>query len=319
MTMLPTGMRPALYLRDDDYRLSFLQGNFVTLTNLSAADVRRIIRYHLSPLHVSLHAITPAVRKQLMGGNHARGIEVLERLLNAGIEVHAQVVLTPGINSGDELNATLAWVEERPNILSVGIVPYGFTRYARLQTSFTSSEARDLIEQMAPFQERSRERNGMTRFQLADEWYLLANVTPPPAEHYDGYPQFEDGIGMLRAFEDEWTTPQTTIRPQPQENTLFVTGEAFAPTLKRLITQRFAQSAQGPEVRAIRNNFFGGNVNVTGLLTAHDIISQLKKQGLPPQSTVFIPKVVFNADGLTLDDRTLHDISHALNCPTHLI
>ncbi|MDR0350389.1 MAG: DUF512 domain-containing protein, partial [Coriobacteriales bacterium] len=304
MTMLPKGMRPSLYVRDDDYRLSFFQGNFVTLTNLSDADVQRIIDYHLSPLHVSLHAITPAVRKRLMGNNHARGIEALEQLLSAGIELHAQVVLTPGINSGAELDTTLAWVEERPNILSVGIVPYGFTRHARLQASFSVDDARAVIEQLTPFQERSRARNGTTRFQLADEWYLLAKVAPPPAAYYDDYPQFEDGIGMLRAFEDEWNASRPALISQLQAHSILVTGEAFAPTLKRLIAKRFAKDAQGPEVRAICNRFFGGNVNVAGLLTACDIIAQLKEQGLPPESTVFLPEAIFNADGLTLDDRT---------------
>jgi putative radical SAM enzyme (TIGR03279 family) len=338
MAMLPKGMRRSLYVRDDDYRLSFLQGNFVTLTNLDETDVQRIIDYRLSPLHVSLHAITPTVRQRLMGDNHERGVEVLEQLLVAGLEVHAQMVLVPGINDGAELDVTLTWIEGRPNILSVGIVPYGFTRYARLQTPFTSDDAQRVIAQVLSFQERSRAQEGKTRFQLADEWYLLADVSPPSAECYDGYPQFEDGIGMLRAFEDEWETvdfaallrpvpsPQSTCSASPvtpavpacpapsphlHSQDVLVTGEAFAPMLKRLLNRRFAQKP--PEVRAIRNQFFGGNVSVAGLLTAQDIIAQLKEQGIPAGGSVVVPSIIFNADGLTLDDKTVEDIARAVD------
>jgi putative radical SAM enzyme (TIGR03279 family) len=331
MAMLPKGMRPSLYARDDDYRLSFLQGNFVTLTNLKDEDVRRVIDYHLSPLHVSLHAITPALRRRLMGRNHARGVEVFERLLAAGIEAHAQIVVVPGINDGPELDVTLAWIEQRPNILSTGIVPYGFTKHARIQGGFCPDEARRVLVQLASWQERSRARDGKTRFQLADEWYLLANAPLPPAEHYDGYPQFEDGIGMLRAFRDEWDAA-CLLSPSPCQDTsatsaflderssarieprdILVTGEAFAPTLRQLIAKSFPKDVPVPEVRAIHNHFFGGNVNVAGLLTARDIIAQLTEQGLPGTGAVVLPEVLFNADGWTLDDKRATDIAQALN------
>jgi NifB/MoaA-like Fe-S oxidoreductase len=352
-------MRPSLYERDDDYRLSFLQGNFVTLTNLNDNEIRRIIDKRLSPLHVSLHAITPEVRKRLMGRNHTRGIEALERLLCAGIEAHAQLVLVPGINEEEELDATLAWIEQRPNILSVGIVPYGYTDYARIRESFDAEKARRVIARVAPWQKRSREQSGATRFQLADEWYLLADVPLPPAEHYDGYPQFEDGIGMLRAFEDEWdrgrgdewdkrgdkwgrflcladgktqepspfvsqepspfvspfVSPTSAFVPSPSTaphtTITLVTGEAFAPTLGRLVGCSFPSSVI--EVLAVHNRFFGGNVNVAGLLTAQDIIVQLEERGLPHESIVVLPSVMFNADGLTLDDKRADDIAAALN------
>jgi putative radical SAM enzyme (TIGR03279 family) len=329
MTMLPKDMRPSLYERDDDYRLSFLQGNFVTLTNLDDQEVRRIIDQRLSPLHVSLHAITPETRKRLMGRNHARGIEALEQLLRGGIEAHAQLVLVPGINDEDELDATLAWTERQPNILSVGIVPYGFTDYARIQDSFDTERARRVIARVAPWQKRSRAQSGSTRFQLADEWYLLANAPLPPAEYYDGYPQFEDGIGMLRTFEDEWEmatqdrkgTVHLCLASKTQMNRplsactvtptlILVTGEAFAPTLRRLTSRSFPDRAI--EVQAVRNRFFGGNVNVAGLLTAQDIITQLRDRGIPEGGTVALPRVLFNADGLTLDDKRDVDIAEAL-------
>jgi putative radical SAM enzyme (TIGR03279 family) len=302
MTMLPKGMRPSLYERDDDYRLSFLQGNFVTLTNMSEEDVQRVIDMHLSPLHVSLHAITPEVRKRLMGKNHARGVEVLEQLLAEGIEVHAQLVLLPGINDGAELDATLAWIEQRPNILSVGIVPYGYTKYAHIQGSFTAEQAQAVIAQLAPYQERSRASSGTTRFQLADEWYLLADAPLPADEFYDDYPQYEDGIGMLRSFIDE----TTHWDPVPVCCFVIATGEAFAPVLQDTLLLSSTQ------VIAIKNNFFGGNVNVAGLLTATDVIEQLAGRVLPAESAVLLPPGMFNVDGLTLDDCTVEDIARAL-------
>jgi NifB/MoaA-like Fe-S oxidoreductase len=360
MDMLPKGMRPSLYERDDDYRLSFLQGNFVTLTNVGDKDARRIIDRHLFPLHVSLHAVTPVARARLMGKNHARGLAVLEELLRAGGEIHAQMVLVPGVNDGDELDETLAWVEKRPRIRSLGIVPRGFTRYARNQTAFSAEDARRLIARVAPWQARSREQSGTTRFQLADEWYLLANAPLPPAEHYDGYPQFEDGIGMLRSFEDDWerilgtatsalplmlahgaasapaptstlaptstsahgaasaSAPTSTSAPNPALGApnpapnpiLLVTGEAFAPTLTRLITNTLSPNTL--EVVAVPNHFFGGNVNVAGLLTAHDILTQLKQRTLPEAAVVALPHSLFNADGLTLDDKQAIDMAQAL-------
>jgi putative radical SAM enzyme (TIGR03279 family) len=314
MTMLPKGMRPSLYDRDDDYRLSFLQGNFVTLTNLDERDVVRVIERHVSPLHVSLHAITPAIRKRLMGKNHARGVEVLDRLLRSGIEAHVQLVLMPNVNDGAELNATLAWIERRPNVLSAGIVPYGFTRYARVRESFDREGARDLIAQLAPWQERSRERDGTTRFQLADEWYLLAETPCPPAAHYDGYPQFEDGIGMLRFFEDAWeqgiSARETEGAHGVDPEIFLVTGEGFAPELERLVNKSFPDGAT--KVVAVRNHFFGSSIRVAGLLTAQDIITQLKTRHLPKESLVVLPDALFNADGLTLDNKTTDDIARAL-------
>jgi putative radical SAM enzyme (TIGR03279 family) len=321
MTMLPKGMRPALYLRDDDYRLSFLQGNFVTLTNMDDPEIERVIEQHLSPLHVSLHAVRPKARRRLMGANHARGLEVLERLLDAGIEVHAQVVLVPGDNDGEELDATLVWIEQRPRIISAGIVPYGFTKYARLQAGFAPASAQTVIQQVAAFQQRSRARTGRTRFQLADEWYLLAASPLPPAGEYDGYPQFEDGIGMVRSFIDDWEALDAEGVRQPTYvlgGGLFVlvTGEAFAPVLRALlVASPFADRAS---VRAIENRFFGGNVDVAGLLTAHDIIEQLAGDDqpappLPLRATVLLPSVMFNVNGFTLDDKQVDDIAVALD------
>jgi putative radical SAM enzyme (TIGR03279 family) len=314
MTMLPAGMRPSLYLRDDDYRLSFLQGNFVTLTNLSDADLQRIVGYRLSPLHVSLHAASPGARRQLLGKNQGRGLEALEFLLAAGIQVQAQIVLLPGVNDGDELDRTLRWVEARPGISTVGIVPYGYTKYARIGQGFDSDAAQRLIAQLAPYQQRAQVESGMTRFQLADEWFLLAGQPVPLASYYDGYPQYQDGIGMLRAFIDDWQQYAASgngrdgLVTEVSSSIVLVTGEAFAPTLRQLA----AELEPSLSVLAVENRFFGGNVDVAGLLTAEDIVHSINQQRLPSGVKIVLPDVVFNSDGLTLDDKRADDIAAAL-------
>lgn len=317
MRMLPKHMRPALTLRDDDYRLSFLQGNFVTLTNVTEEDLDRIISLHLSPLHVSLHAVTSEVRRELMGRNEARGMEVLKRLLAAGIEIHAQLVVCPGVNDGPELVKTLGWIEENPNILSCGLVPLGFTRF---QDRFTSSFSDDpdaaamLIDTVREFQEDSRNDTRVTKYHISDEFYLCAGYDFPPAEFYDGFPQFEDGIGMMRCFIDEWHAAQDELMTLAAAHVgpavTIVTGEGFNKVLGKLVDKTFAPSQV--QVLAVKNRFFGGNVDVAGLLTATDMIDAIN--GFAPKGKVFVPAVAFNASSLTLDDKKLEDICSATGC-----
>ena len=191
MAMLPPEARATLTLRDDDYRLSFLQGNFVTLTNVTDEEAERIVTCGLSPMNVSIHAITPEVRRGLIGRRADRGIEVLERLLAGGIEVHAQIVLCPGINDGAELDATLDWIEARPGITSLAVVPLGYTKHSRRFSHSYSDDveaSRAVVRQIEPYQRRARETLGITRFQLSDEFYVDARLPVPPAETYDGYP-----------------------------------------------------------------------------------------------------------------------------------
>ncbi len=308
MTMLPPHMRDTLYIRDDDFRLSFLQGNFVTLTNLDDADVATVIERRLSPMNVSLHAITPAVRRQLMGKNAARGIEVLEALMAADIEIHAQIVVCPGINDGAELDLTLRWCEEHPAITSVGIVPMGYTRFQRRFTSSFSDDpeaARRVVAQVLPYQERARARTGRTIFQLSDEFYLDAELEVPPAAWYDGYPQFYDGIGMIRSYldETEQLCASAGARIEAAARALrdadltlaVVSGAAAAATVAGLVE---APPLDG-RVITIQNDYFGGNVDVTGLICGEDLLAQLPADlgGV----MLFLPEVMFNADGLTLD------------------
>ena len=311
MKMLPRGMRRTLYMRDDDYRLSFLQGNFVTLTNLSDEDVERIVSHALSPLNVSLHAVSPDVRARLMGKNAQRGLDALEQILEGGVEVHAQIVLCPNENDGEELVKTLDFIEARPLITSLGIVPLGFTRH---QDTFTESfndpsRARAVIDAVRPYQLRSRRETGRTRYQLADEFYLMAHVDPPSAEEYDGYPQYYDGIGMVRSFIDEGAalvaddSATAAVHAAAErlegagEHVVLLSGCASARVVRRFIESLPVKGLC--RVLAVRNDYFGGNVNVTGLLCGCDVLAQLPAD--LSHTVVWLPDIMLNSDRLTLD------------------
>lgn len=315
MGMLPKGMRSTLYLRDDDYRLSFLQGNFVTLTNVSDEDLERIIECHLSPLHVSLHAVSPDVRETLMGKNAARGMEVLEALLDAGLEVHVQVVVVPGVNDGAELMRTLAWIERHPGVLSAGFVPLGYTKHQkRFSSSFSDDPdaAAAVIELIREFQEDSGVERRNPRLQIADEFYIDAGYDFPPAFMYADYPQFQDGIGMMRSFIDEWDESAERIAQLAKlldeaRPAHIVCGTAFAGVLQGLIDE--SPLAGKLKILSVENEFFGGNVDVTCLLTGSDLVPALR--AAHPEGIVLIAREMFNQDLKLLDDVTFAEVEAA--------
>ncbi len=321
MAMLPEDMRPSLSIRDDDYRLSFLQGNFVTLTNLTDEDVERIISHKLEPMNVSLHAISPDVRRNLIGARAARGIEVLEKLMDAGIEIHGQIVLCPNINDGEELDKTLDWVEAHQQITSLAIVPLGYTKDSKRFTHSYSDDvelSRSVVKIVEPYQERARASLGITRFQLSDEFYVDAQLPIPPAYTYDGYPQFYDGIGMLRSFLDEAEEVCSTMRTALDEadtylsarsrKILLIVGEAAQQTIQTFCDD---WSANGNvSTFAVRNDFFGGDVNVTGLICAVDLLAQVPED--LTDILVVLPEVMFNFDKVTLDGMSLADLTAQL-------
>ncbi len=320
MTQLPAGLRRSLYLRDDDFRLSFLQGNFVSLTNLSDADVARIVDQRLSPLYFSLHAVSPDVRGLLVCAREDRALERADQLLEGGIELHVQIVLVPDVNDADELERSLAWLAEREGVASVGIVPLGFTRY---QDAFRRSyehprDACAVIDEVAPWHTAMREAYGTGWVYLADEFYLAAGRELPPAEDYDDFPQYENGIGLARSFVDSLEELGHEVRAaadaleQRGNTAVIVTGDLFAPALDGVLSRILGGAGGkcghgGVRVLAVGNRFFGGNVGVTGVLTAEDIVrgvdDDAAAMGGPGGGTTYlVPDVVLNADGLTLDD-----------------
>lgn len=312
MAQLPPGLRPALYVRDDDYRLSFLQGNFVTLTNVDDTDVGRIVEQHLSPLYVSLHAVTPEVRASLVCARDDRTLRVADELLGFGIEVHVQIVLVPGANDGEELQKTLRWLAEREGILSVGVVPLGYTKHqARFSSSYESTAAAEgVLEQLEPWRDAFFKRDGVSWVHAADEFYLSARRPFPPAECYDGFPQYDNGIGLVRVFADRFSELAAAQRMQDPRfaevgrRPVVVTGTLFAPVLAHLLESHSLGSTCA--LLPVANDFFGGNVSVAGLLTGSDVVRAIRAHGLG--SPYLVPDTMFNADGLTLDGMTVLEL-----------
>lgn len=308
--MIP-GMRPGLYVRDDDYRLSFLYGNFITLTNLKEEDFQRIIQTHMTPLYVSVHATDAKVRCEMMHNRFAGELmEKLERLFAADIQVHTQIVCCPGYNDGEVLAKSFADLYSKyPHVLTMAVVPVGITKHREelpLLRTFTKEEAAALIDQVTVWQQNCREETGKTFIYLGDEFYLLAGREVPQADWYDGFPQLENGIGLTRSFLDEWQqTLEQLASYTPTAPAVVPVGEGAYPVLKPLmdkLNQKFgSQHAFAP----VPNNFFGGKVNVTGLLTAGDILQFVQSK------RVILPAVVLNNDNLFLDDKSLEQFKES--------
>ena len=303
VAQLPAGLRAPLYVRDDDFRLSFLFGNFVTLTNLSDADVARIGTQRLSPLYVSLHAVDPDVRRKLVcATGEDTAVQRLDELLDAGIRFHVQIVLVPGVNDGEVLDETLGWLSERQGVLSVGVVPLGFTAHqVRYQASFGEpAAAAAVLEQLEGWQRRMHGNRGAAWVWPADEFYLAAAREVPSWDEYDDFPQYENGIGLVRAFTDELAQALAEESPLPATRPVtLVTGELFAPVLRAL-----APSLEAAGVRvgvlAVPNRLFGGNVSVTGLLSGVDIARAVTNDSA--DSPYLVPDIVVNSDDRLLDD-----------------
>lgn len=315
---LPAGMRRSLYLKDDDYRLSFCSGSFVTLTNLSENDLERICRLHLSPLYVSVHATEPGLRSRLIGNRRAGEImRVLSRLAQAGIRLHAQVVLCPGLNDGAALERTINDLYSLyPAVQSVAVVPVGLTAHRDGLYPLRpcrKEEAGAVLEQVRLAAGQALQEQG-TRFVFAaDEFYKLAGLSLPEDEEYEGYPQLENGVGLVRLLLNEWEAVQDRLpryMPVSQPATI-VTGLAAAGVMESIAAR--LNEIDGLTVRQVpvENRFFGGHVSVTGLLTAGDLQAAFSRER--PQGVLYLPRVMLK-DGtdLFLDGQTLDDLSASL-------
>lgn len=311
--MIP-GMRPSLYVRDDDYRLSFLYGNFITLTNMNDADFDRIIKTHLSPLYISVHATDPQVRCQMMHNRFAGEImDKMQRLLDAGIQIHTQIVCCPGYNDGAVLQKTFEDLYAlHPGILTMAVVPVGLTKHrAHLHPmrTFTPDEAAQVVENVTAWQQQCREETGKSFVYLGDEFYLLASKELPPSDYYDGFPQLENGIGLTRNFLNEWEQALQHLQyAQGTEPAVIPVGESAYKVLQPLLDAFNAQYKTEHRFLSVKNKFFGGHVNVTGLLTGSDILPEVKNC-----QRVILPAVVLNQDNLFLDDMALAQFKKDLN------
>ncbi|MDD3717102.1 MAG: DUF512 domain-containing protein [Actinomycetota bacterium] len=300
---LPRGLRPSLYVKDDDYRLSFYYGNFITLNNISRDDLDRIRRLRISPLYVSLHSTDIVLRRRMMGGEAGRGLSVLKSLLQEGLEIHLQVVVCPGINDGGELRRTFRDVLETYTAASLGVVPVGLTLPSHAMrhslTPHDSASARNVIETVVEYQALAMERNGRRTFFAADEFYCLAGREFPPAEEYDDYPQLENGVGMARKFLDEVREAAASATPLAATRRGIVTGQAGAEVIGAALG---AAGIEGVEVITARNRLFGPGVTVTALLGGGDIAASLMDEA-PTSLELLIPATMLR-EGRFLDDVT---------------
>jgi putative radical SAM enzyme (TIGR03279 family) len=344
---LPKGMRRSLYLKDDDYRLSFLYGNFTTLTRFTEADLERVVSERLGPLYVSIHATDPDVRTQLLRNRRgATSLRWLAALLDAGIDVHGQIVVCPGVNDGAVLEDTLLGVLDRfPRLLTVGVVPLGVSDYTneRDMREHTTAESAAVLDTVARWQQRFQAAVGRRLVFAADEYYVLAQRAFPDPADYEGFPQHENGIGMVRAFEsdvvaalrgedaagigpragffawvdgapaDGYRAPRgaagTVASPHGGKPTTrgvgIVTGEYGARVLEPMLPALRDVAAVPVRLVAVPNRFFGGNIAVTGLLTGRDVSEALAAE--PVGDRYLVPDVVLSRDRF-LDGTTVTDL-----------
>ncbi|MGE5397217.1 MAG: DUF512 domain-containing protein [Chitinophagales bacterium] len=310
---LPEGMRKNLYFKDDDYRLSFISGNFITMTNLTRKDWKKIKEMRPSPLYISVHSTDPEIRATMLGNRRASRIkQELTLLKEFGIEVHCQIVLCPGINDNDELAKTIKDLSSYwPSVQSIGIVPVGLTGHRENLAELRpvdNNQAQTVIELCEGWQKKYRRMFGVGFVYAADEFFIKTNSELPPANYYDSYPQLENGIGMGRSFLDEFKeclNAQKLI-PSGGPKIHVICGLSARPVLEK-VAEWLKEKDIDIDILAITNQYFGGGVTVTGLLTGQDILPALK--GIKIGEHALIPAVVLgNNQEVFLDDMSTRKI-----------
>ena len=337
---IPKGMRRSLYVMDDDYRYSMLYGSFVTLTNLSEEDWRRIEEQHISPLHVSVHSTDPDLRVALVGNPKAgRIMEDLARLERAGIDFHAQLVLVPGVNDGPHLDRSLRDLATFGSRLqSIAGVPVGLSRHGQERQSrqirlsrtcmrtlpgkqiavrrYLREEALRVISQAEAWQARFEEERGEPFFYLGDEFYLMTGSPVPSAAHYGGFPQIEDGIGITRHFLDSVDSfvRRSKSNGLPGAEGTVACGELIAPTMREAVDRVNAHTGASLDVVSVENIYLGSEINVSGLLTGQDLLATFARR--PSRGPLYVSdRMVSQRTGTLLDDQTIEDVAIALGRP----
>jgi len=320
---LPSGMREPLYFKDDDERLSFFFGNYTTLTNLTDRDIDRIIEMHISPINISVHTTDPALRCMVMGNRFAgEKLRYLYRLAKAGIEINCQIVLCRGINDGDHLRITLKNLAALyPAVRSIAVVPAGLTAHReglfKLQP-YDAASAAEVLSIVESIHDECVERFSDGLVYPSDEWYILTGRDIPELGFYGDLLQLENGVGMLALFSDQFMSALAAKRfslRAPKAD--IITGESAAESIKDLVSNITARYPRAKvRVHVVKNEFFGGNVTVAGLLTGRDIMNQVSPEDLIPGSRVMLPASVLRADGdLLLDDTTPADLENHFGRP----
>ncbi len=321
---LPDGMRDSLYFKDDDSRLSFLFGNYITLTNLTERDVERIIEMHISPINVSVHTTNPELRCRMMNNRFAGDcLRHLHRFAAAGLDINCQLVLVPGYNDGEELERSMEELAAlAPAVRSVAAVPVGLTKYREGLSPlrpFTPEECATVIRQMTAMGERMLEQHGSRIFYPSDEWYIKAGLPVPDGDFYEEYPQLENGVGMIALLREEF---KRAVDAFPlfvdTDRVVIATGVDAAPYLQELADYVTARSpAAQIQVVAIKNEFFGESITVSGLVTGGDLIRQLKDV---PMDRLLLPANMLRQEGdLFLDDVSVEQVEEALGVPVTFV
>ena len=322
---LPKGLRDTLYFKDDDERLSFLFGNYVTLTNLSAREVERIKAMHISPINISVHTVDPELRVKMMKNKNAGAVlRYIDEFAEAGIEMNCQLVLCRDVNDGDALRRSIEKLASLyPHVKSIAAVPAGLTRYREGLypiTAYDKESAAQVLDILEEYGEKFREQYGVRIVYPGDEWFLLAQRPIPKAEYYDEYLQLENGVGMWRLFHHGFMnalgTRHRVLWPRRMD---VVTGELAYPLIK-MLTETLCSIYPRVHVRVhmIKNEFFGGNVTVAGLITGTDILKQVK--GKLCSHTLLIPEVMLREEkDKFLDDVTLSDLERKLHVKTRIL
>lgn len=322
---MPPGMRETLYFKDDDSRLSFLQGNYITLTNMSDRDIDRIIRFHLSPINISVQTMNPELRCRMLNNRFAgEALKKIDRLYEAGTEMNGQIVLCKGVNDGEELRYTIERLAAyAPHMQSVSVVPVGLSKFRDglyPLEPFTKEDACQVIDLIEEWQKKLYEKHKLHFIHASDEWYILAERELPEESRYDGYIQLENGVGMIRLLYEEFMDALGEKEDDGKAEELsMATGFLPYPYLKRLL-DRMAEVYPGRKIHLypIRNDFFGEMITVAGLITGQDLVAQLK--GKPLGSRLLLPSVMFKSgEEVFLDDMTRTQAEAALQIPINIV
>lgn len=322
---LPRGMRDTLYFKDDDSRLSFLQGNYVTLTNMSDEDVERIIRYHLSPINISFHTMNRELRCKMLNNRFAgEALDKVEQFYKAGITMNGQIVLCKGINDGQELDHSIEELTKYlPHLQSLSVVPVGLTDHREglyPLDLFTREDARQVLKQLHTWQNRLYEKHGTHFVHAGDEWYLLAGEELPEEESYDGYLQLENGVGMVRLLHEELKNELARRTGDSRSRSVTIaTGTLAAPILEKEAEQiRRKYPNVKPQILPVRNDFFGRRITVAGLITGQDLKNQLAGHALG-EALLLTEHMMKSGERIFLDDMTVEELSRALQVPIIIV
>lgn len=322
---MPKGMRDTLYFKDDDSRLSFLQGNYITLTNMSDHDIERIVRYHLEPINISFHTTNPELRCRMLHNRFAGdALRKVKTLYEGRIQMNGQIVLCKGINDGEELERSIRdMAEYLPYLQSVSVVPVGLTKYREgLEPleSFTREDARQVLDIIHRWQKKLYEKWGLHFIHAGDEWYILAEEEVPEEERYDGYLQLENGVGMLRLLENEFEEAYALLQGDNMARSVSVaTGLLAAPYIQKF-ADRLKEKYPNTDIKVwpIKNEFFGEKITVSGLITGQDLVKQLKGQDMGER--LLLPCNMFRSqEEVFLDDMTLSELKDTLQVEADIV